>query len=239
MLMHGRADPTLLVVPASVAIAVGTTVTLLAILQPYLNMQTVDTNTILLPRSTGGIAIGIILLVIGCYYCYFQIKPSKTIKRILTEIKRRDTSAVRQIELRKKNHYLHRISSNTLRITKDLARLENFIDKYSDGPPPKDWQTVRYNAERSRKLAEELGKKTVLDFVQIIDLVDNPELADKFNANNLYYILYLFDEILKIDPEYNKVVLKELRNGIREQIVKLDGTLSLLEEEEKTSTDDK
>src|SRR5918995_3483256 len=129
MLMHVRADPMLLVVPASVAIAVGITVTLLAILQYYLNMQIVDTNTTLfLPSSTGGIAIGIILLVIG-YYCYFQIKPSKIMERILTKIKRRDTTAVRQIELRKKNHYLQRISSNALRITKDLARLENFINK--------------------------------------------------------------------------------------------------------------
>ena len=231
MLMHVRADPMLLVVPASVAIAVGITVTLLAILEYYLNMQIVDTNTtLLLPSSTGGIAIGIILLVIG-YYCYFQIKPSKITERILTKIKRRDTTAVRQIELRKKNHYLQRISSNALRITKDLARLENFINKYSDGPPPKDWQTVRYTAERSRKLAEELGKKIVLDFAQIIDLVDNPQLADKFSANNLYYTLCLLDEILRIDPEYNKVLLRELRNGIREQIGKLDGTLSLLEEE--------
>lgn len=231
--MHVRADPVLLVVPASVAIAIGTTMTLLAILQHYLNMQSVDTNTILLllPRSTGGIAIGIILLVIGCYYCYFQIKPSKKMERILTEIKRRDTTGVKQTELRKKNYYLHRISSNTLRLIKDLARLENFIDKYSDGPPPKDWQIVRYTAERSRKLAEELGKKIVLDFVQIIDLVDNSQLADKFGANNLYYTLYLLDEILRIDPEYNKVLLREVRKGLREQIGKLDGTLSLLEEE--------
>jgi hypothetical protein len=230
MLMHVRADPMLLVVPASVAIAVGITVALLAILQHYLNMQIVDTNTIpLLPSSTSGIAIGIILLVIGYYY--FQMRPNKIMERILAEIKRRDSTAVKQIELRKKNYYLHRISSNTLRITKDLARLENFIDKYSDDPPPKDWEIVRYTAERSRKKAEELEKKIVLDFAQIIDLVDNPQLADKFGAKNLYYTLYLFDEILRIDPEYNKVLLRELRNGIREQIGKLDGTLSLLEEE--------
>jgi hypothetical protein len=44
MLMHVRADPMLLVVPASVAIAVGITVTLLAILEYYLNMQIVDSS---------------------------------------------------------------------------------------------------------------------------------------------------------------------------------------------------
>ena len=220
----------LLVVPASLAIAVGTTLTLLAILHHYLNFQIVDTNTIfLLASSTGGIAIGIIVLITGYYY--FQMNPHKLVERMLAEIKRRDTTSVRQIEVRRKNYHLHCISTNTLRITKDLARLENFIGKYSDDPPPKDWQIVRYTAERSRKLAEGLGKKIVLDFAQIIDLVENSHLAHKFGVNSLYSSLYLFDEILKIDPEYNKVLLSELRKRIREQIEKLDETLSLLEEE--------
>jgi hypothetical protein len=147
-------------------------------------------------------------------------------ERILTEVK--------QGEGRKKNYYLHRISSNILRITKNLVRLENLIDEYSDNPPPKDWQIVRYSADRSRKQTEELGKKIVLDFAQIIDLVQNPHLADKFGVNNLYYTLYLFDEILRIDPERDKEFLRELRKGIMEQIGKLDGTLSLLEEEKDT-----
>src|ERR687892_346409 len=120
-----------------------------------------------------------------------------------------------------------------LRIIKNLTRLANLIDKYSDDPPPKDWQIVRYNADRSRKQTEELGKKIVLDFTQIIDSVENPRLADKFGANNLYYTLYLIDEILRIDPEHDKEPLRELRKGIREQIGKLDGALSLLEEEGK------
>ena len=228
--MHVRAGPVLLVVPASLAIAVGTTLTLLAILYHYLNFQIVDTNTILLlASSTGGIAIGIIVLVAGYYY--FQMNPHKLVEKILAEIKRRDTTSVSQIELRRKNYYLHCISRNTLRIAKDLARLENLIDKYSDDPPPKDWQIVRYTAERSRKLAEELEKKIVLDFAQIIDLVENSQLAHKFGVNSLYSSLYLFDEILKVDPEYNKVLLSELRKRIREQIEKWDETLSLLEEE--------
>src|SRR5215211_3010119 len=193
MLVYMRSDPIFWIVPASIAIAVGTTATLLAILQHNLNLQIVDTNTILL-SSIGGIAIGIIGLVMG-------------------------------------NYYLHRISSNTLRITKNLVRIENLIDKYSDDPPPKDWQIVRYSADRSRKQTEELRKKIVLDFAQIIDLVQNPRLADKFGVNNLFYTLYLFDEILRIDPEHDKELLRELRKGIMEQIGKLDGTLSLLEEE--------
>jgi hypothetical protein len=235
--MYMRADPMFWIVPASVAMAVGTTATLLAILQHSLTLQIVDTNTILL-SSTGGIAIGIIGLVIGYYY--FQMKPSKIMERILTEVKITDTTEVKQREDRKKKYYLHHISSNTLRIIKNLVILANLIDKYSDDPPPKDWQIVRYTADRSRKQTEELGKKIVLDFTQIIDLVESPHLADKFGANNLYYTLYLIDETLRIDPEYDKELLRELRNGIREQIGKLDGTLSLLEEEEeeKTPTDD-
>lgn len=229
MLMYMRADPMFWIVPASVAMAVGTTATLLAILQHNLTLQIVDTNTILL-SSTCGIAIGIIGLVMGYYY-YFQMKPRKIMERILLEVKIRNTTEVKQSEDRKKNYYLHRISSNTLRITKNLVRLQNLLDKYSDDPPPKDWQIVRYSADRSRKQTEELGKKIVLDFTQIIDLVENPRLADKFGANNLYYTLYLFDETLRIDPEYDKELLRELRKGIREQIGKLDGTLSLLEEE--------
>src|SRR5215211_5443116 len=202
MLVYMRSDPIFWIVPASIAIAVGTTATLLAILQHNLNLQIVDTNTILL-SSIGGIAIGIIGLVMGYYY--FQMKPSKIMERILTEVKIRDTTEVKQREGRKKNYYLHRISSNTLRITKNLVRIENLIDKYIDDPPPKD--------------------------AQIIDLVQNPRLADKFGVNNLFYTLYLFDEILRIDPEHDKELLRELRKGVMEQIGKLDGTLSLLEEE--------
>src|SRR5918996_6464657 len=230
--MYMRADPMFWIVPASAAMAVGTTVTLLTILQHNLILQIVDATTIILLSAIGGIAIGIIVLVLGYYY-YFQMKPHKIMERILTEVKIRDTTEVKQREDRKKKYYLHRISSNILRIIKNLTRLANLIDKYSDDPPPKDWQIVRYNADRSRKQTEELGKKIVLDFTQIIDSVENPRLADKFGANNLYYTLYLIDEILRIDPEHDKEPLRELRKGIREQIGKLDGALSLLEEEGK------
>jgi hypothetical protein len=227
-----RADPMFWIVPASVAMAVGTTAALLTILQHNLILQIVDANTILL-SSIGGIAIGIIVLVLGYYY-YFQMKPHKIMERILTEVKIiRDTTEVKQREDRKKKYYLHRISSNISRIIKNLTTLANVFDKYSDDPPPKDWQIVRYSANRSRKQTEEIVKKIVLDFTQIIDSVENPRLADKFGANNLYYTLYLIDEILRIDPEYDKEHLRELRKGIREQIGKLDGTLSLLEEEGK------
>ena len=229
-----RADPMFWIVPASVVMAVGTTVTLLTILQHDLILQIVDATTVILLSSIGGIAIGIIVLVLGDYY--FQMKPHRIMERILTEVKIiRDTPEVKQREDRKKKYYLHRISSNISRIIKNLTTLANLVDKYSDYPPPKDWQIVRYSANRSRKQTEEIVKKIVLDFTQIIDSVENPRLADKFGANNLYYTLYLIDAILKIDPEYDKKLLRELRKGIREQTEKLDGTLSLLEEEKENT----
>ena len=234
MLIYMRADPMLWIIPASVAMAVGTTATLIVILQYNLTLEIVGTNTILLLSSTGGIASGIIGLLMGYYS---QIKPSRKVERVLTKFKIRDTE-VNHREDRKKNYYLQRISSNTLRIEKNLVKLENLIDKYSNDPPPNNWQIVRYSADRSRKQTEELGKKIVLDFTQIIDLVENPHLADKIGANNLYYTLYLFDEILRIDPEYDKERLRELRKGIREHSAQLEKTLALLDEEKKL-TDDK
>ena len=174
--MYMRAHPMLLwIVPASIAMAVGTTATIMAILQYNLILEIVDTTTILL-CSIGGIAIGTSGFIMGYYS---QIKPSKRMEMILTKVKIRDTE-IKPREDRKKSYYLHRITSNTLRITKNLVRLENLIEKYGEDSPPKDWQIVRYSADRSRKQIEELGKKIILDFTQIIDLVENPRLADKF-----------------------------------------------------------
>jgi hypothetical protein len=213
-----RTNPLLWIVPPSIAMAVGTTTTLMTILEYNLTQGISDTNIRL---SIGGIAIGIIGLVIGYY---FQNKPSKTMHRLYAKFNNRDK--------RKKHHYLNRISSNTLLITKNLVRLENLIDKYIDDPPPKDWEVVRYSADRSRKKIEELEKKIVLDFTQIIDVVENSRLADKLGANSLYYSWYLFDETLRINPECDKELLRELRKGIRQQIAELDDTLCSLKEEE-------
>jgi hypothetical protein len=219
MMSYMRRDLLLWIVPASIAMAVGTTAILMTILE-YNTVRGISyANTIL---GIGGIAIGLIGLVIGYYS---QNKPNTKMERLFTELKIRKG--------RKKNHYLNRVSSNTLLITKSLVTLENLIDKYSDDPPPKDWQVVRYSADRSRKKTEELGKKIILDFTQIIDLVENSRLADKLGANSLYYSWYLFDETLRLNPEYDKELLRELRKDIREQITQLDDALSLLKEEEK------
>ena len=214
-----RTNPLLWIVAASIAMAVGTTTTLMTVLGYNPTAGIFLTNTTL---SISGIAIGIIGLII---WYYSQNKPSKRMHRLFTKFKEGDG--------RKKYHYLNRISSNTLLITKNLVRLENLIDKYSDGPPPKDWQIVRYSADRSRKKTEELEKKIVLDFTQIIDLVENSRLADMFGANSLYHSWYLFDETLRINPEYGGELLRELRKGIKEQIAELDNTLSSLKKEEE------
>jgi len=214
-----RSNPLLWIVAASIAMAVGTTTTLMTILGYNPTPGISHTNTIL---SITGIAIGINGLIIGYN---FQNKPSKRMRRLFAKFEEGGE--------RKKYHYLNRISSNTLLITKNLVRLENLIDKYSDGPPPMDWYIVRYSADRSRKKTEELEKKIVLDFTQIIDLVENSRLADKFGANSLYRIWYLFDETLRINPEYDRELLRELRKGIKEQIAELDNTLSSLKKEEE------
>jgi hypothetical protein len=219
MMTRLRTNPLLWIVPPSIVMAVGTTTTLMTILEYNLTPAISDTNITL---SIGGIAIGIIGLLIGYY---FQNKPSKTMHRLHAKFNKRDG--------RKKHHYLNRISSNTLLITKNLVRLENLIDKYIDDPPPKDWQIVRYSADRSRKKIEELEKKIVLDFTKIIDLVENSRLADKLGANSLFYSWYLFDETLRINPECDKELLRELTKGIREQIAELDDTLCSLKEEEE------
>ena len=158
-----RTNPLLWIIPPSIAMAVGTTTTLMTILEYNLTLAISDTNITL---SIGGIAIGIIGLVIGYY---FQNKPSKTMHRLYAKFNKKDG--------RKKHHYLTRISSNTLLITKNLVRLENLIDKYINDPPPKDWQIVIYSADRSRKKIGEVRKKIVLEFTQIIDLVENSRLS--------------------------------------------------------------
>jgi hypothetical protein len=219
IMIHIQINPLVWMVSASTAIAVGTTATLMTILDYNLIAEMHDTNTIL---SIGGITIGLIGLVIGYYS---QNKPDEIMESLLTKVKKREGG--------KKGYYLNRITSNASLITKYLVRLEDLIARYSDEPPPKDWQMVRYTADRSRKKTEELGKKIILDFTQIIDLVENSHLADKFGANSLFYSLYLFDETLRINPEYDKELLRELRKGIREHITELDDAVSSLKKEKE------
>lgn len=160
----------------------------------------------------------------------FQIKPFNKIKKVLAKRKVADTEVNYKDEW-KRNYFLERISSNIFLITKRLIILENLVREYSDSPPPKNWQIVKYSAYQSKKQTEELETKIVLDFVRIVDLVDNRHLADRLGIENLYYTIYLFHKTLRINPEYDKRVLRELRKGLREQAARLDETVALLNEE--------
>ena len=219
-------EPLLWVVIASAVIAVGTIAAVMVILEHNQAVQITSSNSILI-IGVAGIAIGMIWLVISYNS---QIKPIKKIKRMLNKVRMTDIE-VNYGEDRKRNYFLQHIISNIMLLIKDLVILENLIRKYSDNPPPKNWQIVKYSADRSRKRTEELEKNIVLDFAQIVDLVENRALAYRLGINNLYNSLYLFRETLRINPEYDKHLLTELRKALREQIAQLDVTVVLLDKE--------
>ena len=83
MMTRLRTNPLLWIVPASIAMAVGTTATLMTILEYN---QTLGISGTHITLSIGGIAIGIIGLVIGYY---FQNKPSKRMHRLFTKFKKK------------------------------------------------------------------------------------------------------------------------------------------------------
>ena len=219
-------EPLLWVVIASAVIAVGTIAAVMVILEHNQAVQITSSNYILI-IGVAGIAIGMIWLVISYNS---QIKPIKKIKRMLNKVRMTDIE-VNYDEDGKTNYFLQHIISNIMLLIKDLVILENLIRKYSDNPPPKNWQIVKYSADRSRKRTEELEKNIVLDFTQIVDLVENRALAYRLGTNNLYNSLYLFRETLRINPEYDKYLLTELRKALREQIAQLDATVVLLDKE--------
>jgi hypothetical protein len=133
----------------------------------------------------------------------------------------------------KRDYFLERITANVNVVTKDLIILENLVRKYIDNCLPKNWQTVRYFADRSRKQIEELEHEIVLDFAQIVDLVHNRSLIERSRTNNLYYSLYLCYEILRISPEYDEHLLINLRKDLSAHIAQLDNMLVLLEQEKE------
>jgi hypothetical protein len=226
-MMYMSALSLLWMVGASAAISAGTTAVIMVILRNSLVAQIVNATSIV-PFSIAGIAIGIIGLVIGYYHP--EIKDSKKIKRILIKVKRIGAEVNRDDDIRK-DYLLGRITKNISIITNHLVILDNHLWKFIDNSVPESWQTVRYIAERSRKKIVQLEHEVVLDFVQIIDLVHNPSLADRRRANSLYYSLYLCQVIIHMNPGCNEHLLRDLRNVLRAQIVLLDETLVLLEKE--------
>jgi len=213
---------------ASAAISVGITAVMMVILRSSLVAQIADASTVV-PFSIAGIAMGIIGLVISYYHP--EIKGSKKIKRILAKVKRIGAEVNSDDGGIRKDYFLGRIIDNVSLITNHLVILDNHLWKCIDNSAPESWQTVRYIADRSRKKIVQLEQEVVLDFVQIIDLVHDPSLADRRRANRLYYSLYLCQEIIQMNPGCNEHLLRDLRNVLRAQIAVLDETLVLLEKE--------
>ena len=216
------------VVAAGAPIAVGTTAVIMIILRSGLYTQVANADTVVAMGITG-IAIGIIALVIS--YNNPQVKTNKKIKRILANVKMIKTGGVASDDGIKRDYFLERITANISRVTKDLIILENLLRKYLDNCIPNNWQTVRYIADRSRKQIEKLEQEILLDFAQIADLIHSRNLIDRSTTNKFYHSVHLCHEILRINPEYDQNLLRDLRNALRLHIAQLDNILVLLERE--------
>jgi hypothetical protein len=215
------------IVAAGVAIAVGTTAVIMIILRSGLYTQFANADTVV---ATGimGIAIGIIALVIS--YNNPQVKTNKKIRRILANLKLINSHVISN-DCVKRDYFLERITANISLVNKDLIILEYLLRKYLDDCLPNNWQTVRYIADRSRKQIEKLEQEVLLDFAQIVDLIQSQSLVDRSTTNKLYFSLHLCHEILRINPEYDQNLIRDLGNALRLHIAQLDNILVLLERE--------
>jgi hypothetical protein len=227
--MSMRALSVLWIVASSATISVGTSAVITIIIGDDLYTQSANAKLIVITGITG-IATGITGLVTS-YYTPL-IKTSKKIKRILSKAKMVEAEDNYRDDI-KRDYFLERITANVNVVTKDLIILENLVRKYIDNCLPKNWQTVRYFADRSRKQIEELEHEIVLDFAQIVDLVHSRSLIEISRTNNLYFSLYLCYEILRISPEYDEHLLVNLRKDLSAHIAQLDNMLVLLEQEKE------
>lgn len=227
--MSMRALSVLWIVASSAAISVGTSAVITIIIGDDLYTQSANAKLIVITGITG-IATGITGLVTS-YYTPL-IKTSKKIKRILSKAKMVEAEDNYRDDI-KRDYFLERITANVNVVTKDLIILENLVRKYIDNCLPKNWQTVRYFADRSRKQIEELEHEIVLDFAQIVDLVHSRSLIERSRTYNLYFSLYLCYEILRISPEYDEHLLVNLRKDLSAHIAQLDNMLVLLEQEKE------
>lgn len=227
--MSMRALSVLWIVASSAAISVGTSAVIMIIIGDDLYTQSANAKLIVITGITG-IATGITGLVTS-YYTPL-IKTSKKIKRILSKAKMVEAEDNYRDDI-KRDYFLERITANVNVVTKDLIILENLVRKYIDNCLPKNWQTVRYFADRSRKQIEELEHEIVLDFAQIVDLVHSRSLIERSRTNNLYFSLYLCYEILRISPEYDEHLLVNLRKDLSAHIAQLDNMVVLLEQEKE------
>jgi 3-polyprenyl-4-hydroxybenzoate decarboxylase len=169
--------------------------------------------------------------MVGLIISHYYPQTSKKIKTILIKAKMIDAEVIYSDDDMKRDYYLGHIIANMARVIKDLVILESTVRKYLDNSLPKDWQTIRYLADRSRKQIDKVEQEVVLDFAQILDLVHNKCLVDRNSTNNLHYSLYLCQEILRIDPEHGELLLRNLAKALRGEIAQLDEIQVLLEKE--------
>ncbi len=215
------------IVAAGVAIAVGTTAVIMMILRSGLYTQVANADTVV---ATGIIGIAIVIVALVISYNNPQVKTNKKIRRILANLKLINSHVISN-DCVKRDYFLERITANISLVTKDLIILENLLRKYLDNCLPNNWQTVRYIAARSRKQIEKLEQEVLLDFAQIVDLIQSRSLVDKSTTNKLYFSLHLCHEILRINPEYDQNLIRDLGNALRLHIAQLDNILVLLERE--------
>jgi hypothetical protein len=223
-------------VSASVAISIGITIVIMVILQNDMTAKVPNGNSNAIALGLLVIGIGIISLVLRHFLA--QIKISKTLRMILVRSKviGTDVNYGDDDNDIKRNYYLEQVAGNISTAIKDLTSLENLIRKYLENSPPNNWETVRYIADRSRIKIAKLEREVVLDFAQILHLIRNKDLTDRKMINNLYYSLHLCQELLRIRPENNKHLLRNLKDALRTEIAQLDYMLILLEKERKNDS---
>lgn len=223
-------------VSASVAISIGITIVIMVILENDITAKVPNGNINAIVLGLLVIGIAIISLVVRHYLT--QIKITKTLRMILIRCKviGADVNYGGDDNDIKRNYYLEQVAGNISTVIKDLTILQNLIRKYLDNSPPNNWETVRYIADRSRIKIAKLEREVVLDFAQILHLIRNKDLTDRKMINNLYHSLHLCQELLRIRPENNEHLLRNLKDALRTEIAQLDYMLILLEKERKNDS---
>jgi hypothetical protein len=227
-----RANPLLWLVPAGIVMAFGVSSTTIAIINHELALHMAGPNTILV-SGISAIALGLVVNILGYYS---EVETSSKVESVFTRLKGKNVGFNRNEDSESKS-CLDSVIDNTLQLTKKLVRLGNLIHRYNTETPPKDWQIVRYYATRSKDEVGELCKRIILDFAQIVDLMENPLIARSFGIQTLYYSRELIDQTLKIDPESDKELLSDLRGQISEQVGQLKKALELLDAEKRRIND--
>ncbi len=223
-------------VSASVAISIGITIIIMVLLQNDLTANVPNGNNNAITLGLIVIGIGIVSLVVRHYLT--QVKITKTLKMVLIRcnIIGADVNYDDEDNDIKRNYYLEQVAANISIIIKDLILLENLFGQYLKDSLPNNWETVRYIADRSRKKIAKLEREVILDFAQILHLVHNKDLTDRKMINNLYDSLYLCQELLRIKPENNEHLLRNLKDALRVEIAQLDRMLIILEKERKNDS---